>query len=148
VGDNLLDLLDDRPEHRVSVKKHWSRALAGEEFTVVDEFGDPNLDRRFYETKFNSLRDRNGELVGAFQFVYDVTDRGSRSSSPCGSRGASPAGAKNRCARPIDGGRRARLQQSADGHLRGPELIERCTDAQRRERIIAGMRQLPNGVPR
>src|SRR5260221_4562658 len=66
VGDNLLDLLDDRPEHRVSVKKHWSRALAGEEFTVVDEFGDPNLDRRFYETKFNSLRDRNGELVGAF----------------------------------------------------------------------------------
>jgi len=117
VGDNLLDLLDDRPEHRVTVKKHWSRALAGEEFTVVDEFGDPNLDRRFLRTKFNSLRDRNGELVGAFQFVYDVTDGFAIKLALRKPRRIS-AGTKKSMRSAIDGASR-RLQQSADGHLRG-----------------------------
>jgi signal transduction histidine kinase len=53
----------------------WSRALAGEEFTETAEFGDTNRDRRFYEMKFNSLRDGQGRLIGAYQFVYDVTER-------------------------------------------------------------------------
>jgi PAS domain S-box-containing protein len=141
VGDNLLGLLDDRPEHRDTVKKHWGRALDGEEFTVVAEFGDPNLDRRFYETKFNSLRDRNGELVGAFQFVYDVTDRVRDQAR------LAEAEAHLRQVQKIDA-----LGQLTGGVAHdfnnllmvisgGLSLIERSTDPQRRERIIAGMRQ-------
>lgn len=75
VGDNMLDLLADQPEHRAAVEAIWSRALAGEEFSEVSEFGDPKRERRFYEMKFNSLRDRSGELIGAYQFTYDVTER-------------------------------------------------------------------------
>jgi PAS domain S-box-containing protein len=75
VGDNLLELLAPHPEHQAQVRRHWGRALAGEEFTASDEFGDPRRDRRYYEMKFNSLRDRHGNLIGAFQFVYDITDR-------------------------------------------------------------------------
>ena len=75
LGDSMLELLQDRPEHQAAVKALWSRALAGEQFTAVEELGDPNLDRRYYEMKFNSLRDRGGKLIGAFQFVYDVTER-------------------------------------------------------------------------
>jgi signal transduction histidine kinase len=41
----------------------------------VDDFGDPSRDRRFYEMRFNPLRDRDGRCIGAYQFVYDVTDR-------------------------------------------------------------------------
>ena len=75
VGDSMLALLQDRAEHQAAVIAMWSRALAGEQFTAVEELGDPNLDRRYYEMKFNSLRDRSGKLIGAFQFVYDVTER-------------------------------------------------------------------------
>jgi PAS domain S-box-containing protein len=141
VGDNVLNLLDDRPEHRDALKKRWSRALAGEEFTVVDEFVEPNLDRRFYETKLNSLRDRNGELVGAFQFVYDVTDRIRDQAR------LAEAEAHLRQVQKIDA-----LGQLTGGVAHdfnnllmvisgGLSLIERSTDAHRRERIIAGMRQ-------
>ena len=75
VGDNMLDMLAHKPEHRAAVQAVWSRALAGEEFTEVAEFGDEDRERRFYEMRFNSLRDAEGKLIGAYQFVYDVTDR-------------------------------------------------------------------------
>ena len=75
VGDHLVNLLSDRPAHQSEVHKYWSRALAGEEFTAIDAFGDPGRDQRYYEMKFNVLRDRDGVQTGAFQFVYDVTAR-------------------------------------------------------------------------
>ena len=75
VGDNMLELLKDQPSALSAVKRVWSRALAGEAFTEVDVFGDPALDRRYYEMKYNSLRDDQGRVVAAYQFVYDVTDR-------------------------------------------------------------------------
>jgi PAS domain S-box-containing protein len=75
VGDNMLAVLADQPEHQRAVEAIWSRALAGEQFTEVDEFGDPNRDRRAYEMKFNTLRDAEGRCIGAYQFVYDVTER-------------------------------------------------------------------------
>jgi signal transduction histidine kinase/ActR/RegA family two-component response regulator len=75
VGDDLLSLLRAHPDAQSLAREYWSRALAGEEFTATDEFGDPRSERRHYEMKFNSLRDANGRFLGAFQFVYDVTDR-------------------------------------------------------------------------
>ncbi len=63
------------PSIRRAVQAVWSRALAGEEFTAIEEFGDPARDRRAYEMRFNTLRDRDGHRIGAYQFVYDVTER-------------------------------------------------------------------------
>ena len=75
VGASMLALLADQPVHQAAVKLLWARALAGEEFTAIDEFGDPSRERRFYEMRFNTLRDPAGKQIGAYQFVYDVTDR-------------------------------------------------------------------------
>ena len=75
VGNSMLDLLAGHPEHRAAVKETWSRALSGEEFTATGEFGEAGHDRRHYEMKFNVLRDADGVLIGAYQFVYDVTQR-------------------------------------------------------------------------
>jgi signal transduction histidine kinase/ActR/RegA family two-component response regulator len=75
VGDSMIELLAARPDHQAAVRAVWSRALAGEAFTAIDEFGDPARDRRAYEMRFNTLRDRDGRTIGAYQFVYDVTER-------------------------------------------------------------------------
>ena len=75
VGASMLDLLASQPEQQAAVKAVWSRALDGEEFTTIGEFGDPSRARRAYEIRFNVLRDRDGRRIGAYQFVYDVTER-------------------------------------------------------------------------
>ena len=41
----------------------------------IGEFGDPARDRRFYEMRYSTLRDGDGMRIGAYQFVYDVTER-------------------------------------------------------------------------
>jgi PAS domain S-box-containing protein len=75
VGMNLLDLLSGHPAEQASTKVLWDRALAGEAFTAVQDFGASAEDRRFYEHKFNALRDVRGRQFAAFQFAYDVTDQ-------------------------------------------------------------------------
>lgn len=74
-GDSMLEVLSGRPEHQAAVKAIWSRALAGEEFVEVEEFGDLAIDRRHYEMRFRTLRDPEGRAAGAYQFVSDVTER-------------------------------------------------------------------------
>jgi PAS domain S-box-containing protein len=75
VGDQMLALLASQPESEREVRRVWDRALAGEAFTEIAEFGNPARDRRAYEMRFNPLRDRDGGRIGAYQFVYDVTER-------------------------------------------------------------------------
>ena len=75
VGDSLHEFLADRPEHLAAATAIWSRALAGEAFTNIEEFGDPRFDRRVYELKFEALRAPNGARIGAFLTGIDVTDR-------------------------------------------------------------------------
>jgi signal transduction histidine kinase len=74
VGESMFDLFGHLPEHRSLVRSAWERALAGEAFTETAELGDPARDRRFYEMKYDALRDLEGRITGAYQIVYDVTD--------------------------------------------------------------------------
>jgi len=74
-GDRLLDLLDDAPAERAAAEAIWSRALAGEEFTAINEFGSPGHERNAYEMKFNRLFDKNGNRIGAYQVVTNISER-------------------------------------------------------------------------
>lgn len=75
VGDHLPGLMRQMPEHCEPVLAIWRRALAGENFSIVEEFGDANRARPYYELRFNALHDRMGHFVGAFQYAVDVSDR-------------------------------------------------------------------------
>ncbi len=75
IGTSMLDVLDHLPEHREHVRRTWSRALAGDEFTLLDEFGDEEFSKRWFELNFNVLRDAAGRQIGAYQIAYDVSER-------------------------------------------------------------------------
>lgn len=70
----MLDLLAHLPSEREAVRAAWARALSGEEFTEIAAFGDRTRERH-YEMKYNTLRNSDGERIGAYQFAYDVTER-------------------------------------------------------------------------
>ncbi len=74
-GDSLLEALADEPERLAELTSMWRRALAGERFVQTSELGDPARARRKYEMKFDTLRDRDGRQIGAYQFAQDVTER-------------------------------------------------------------------------
>ncbi len=75
VGDVFLDLFDSVPEHREQQRAIWSRALEGDTFFIVQEFGDYSRERRSYEVRFTPLLDSAGRRIGASSTSYDVTDR-------------------------------------------------------------------------
>jgi PAS domain S-box-containing protein len=75
VGERLEDLLAHIPEELGSALALWKRALAGEEFTITSEFGDPAREQPCYEVRFNTLRNRAGQVIGAFLYGVDVSER-------------------------------------------------------------------------
>ena len=75
VGDSLVDLLAHLPEQRDQAIGLWRRALAGEAFSVVADFGDSKTGDRTYDIKFEVLRDAAGIQTGAFSTSTEVTDR-------------------------------------------------------------------------
>ncbi|HYD97899.1 MAG TPA: PAS domain S-box protein, partial [Alphaproteobacteria bacterium] len=75
VGGNLLELFADRPAHRAKLRETWGRAFAGEEFLMVDEFGEGSRGQGTFEVRFGILRDREGRQIGASHTIYDISDR-------------------------------------------------------------------------
>ncbi|MFC3123467.1 ATP-binding protein [Pseudoroseomonas globiformis] len=75
VGDNMLDLLDDQPEHQAQVREGWGQGLTGGEITIIEDYGDPARARPDYEVRFRPLWNERGERIGCYQFVTDVTER-------------------------------------------------------------------------
>jgi signal transduction histidine kinase len=141
VGDSMLDLLAEHPKHQVDVKAIWARALAGEEFTAVQEFGDPGRDRRSYEMKFNTLRGRGGAIIGAFQFVYDVTERLKDQARLAEAENHLRQAQKIKAIGQLTGGVAHDFNNLLMVILGGLSMIERPGDPDRRSRILEGMRQ-------
>ena len=141
VGDNLLESFDAQSAHRRQIEEVWGRALSGEEFTVIREFGDPGHERRHYEIKFNALRDRHGALIGAFQFVYDVTARLRDQARIAETETHLRQTQKMEAIGQLTGGVAHDFNNLLMVISGGLSLLERPGDAQRRQRVIDGMRQ-------
>jgi signal transduction histidine kinase/ActR/RegA family two-component response regulator len=76
VGHRLTDILARiaDPAERDEALALWSRALAGESFTMQRAWG-PGEDRRAFQMRFEVLRAPDGTPTGAFLTGIDVTER-------------------------------------------------------------------------
>ena len=73
VGDIFPDLFVE--EQQPVMRDLMSRALAGERFTVVEEFGRPELGKPHWEITYTPLRNEHGRVIGAFHHARDVSMR-------------------------------------------------------------------------
>jgi len=72
IGKNLLDCITNDDDRR-KAKINYDKALAGESHITVEEFGD--LERSFYETRYNPILDDKNRVIGATAFSVDITER-------------------------------------------------------------------------
>lgn len=75
VGSSLIDVLADQPEVQEKMINLWKRALSGEEFSLIQEFGNSDRDRSYYEITYSTIQDFTGKQIGASHIIKNVTDR-------------------------------------------------------------------------
>lgn len=70
---SIDELLGEQPEELKNAKDLLRRALIGEEFTILQEFGDPQKERHYYEINFSSIRDEAGNIIGASSRTRNIS---------------------------------------------------------------------------
>ncbi|MCW6508474.1 hybrid sensor histidine kinase/response regulator [Lichenifustis flavocetrariae] len=73
IGDVFPDLFV--PEQAKVMRAQMARALTGEIFSVVEEFGNPVIGHPCWEISYAPIRDADGTIVGAFHVALDVGPR-------------------------------------------------------------------------
>jgi signal transduction histidine kinase len=73
IGDVFPDLF--LPDQAPIMRGFMTRAVAGEVFTVTEEFGDPDLAVPYWEVSYNTLRSKDGRIIGAFHHAVDISER-------------------------------------------------------------------------
>jgi len=71
-GMNLLECITNDDDRR-KAKVNYDMAFAGESHITVEEYGD--LERYYYETRYNPIVNERDEIIGATAFSADVTNR-------------------------------------------------------------------------
>ena len=74
VGDVFPDLFVAEDQSAV-MRGLMARALAGERYDVVQEFGDPDLSKPHWQISYTPLFDEQGVVVGAFHRAVDISAR-------------------------------------------------------------------------
>ncbi|MFP4099941.1 PAS domain S-box protein [Coleofasciculus sp.] len=72
-GTSLIAALAHLPQEQANAQEIWGQALRGEEFTVIQEFGDSRRDRNKYQLIFHSIRDDQGQILGALHIVKNLS---------------------------------------------------------------------------
>jgi PAS domain S-box-containing protein len=71
---NILECILDEND-RIKAKLNFDKALQGEYFTQIEEYGDANAHARsFYEDRYGPIKDQKGNIIGLSVFVIDISE--------------------------------------------------------------------------
>jgi len=73
-GACMLDYITD-PDDRKKAQVNFDRALTGEAFTLIEEYGESSHNRRWYSNLYSPLKDPEGNVIGLTLILSDITDR-------------------------------------------------------------------------
>jgi signal transduction histidine kinase/CheY-like chemotaxis protein len=74
IGLNMLHAIG-RDDDRDKARRNFDRALAGESFVLVEEYGDERINRRYYEDVYSPIRDLDGQVIGLTLYLTDITEQ-------------------------------------------------------------------------
>jgi PAS domain S-box-containing protein len=74
IGTSMVEVFAHMPEQQKIAVEEWSQVLRGESTSKTIEFGDPGRYGRVYNVLHTPLRDAEGNVVGAGEVAYDVTE--------------------------------------------------------------------------
>jgi signal transduction histidine kinase/CheY-like chemotaxis protein len=74
VGDCMLDLIG-RDDDRAKARNNFDRALAGESFTLIEEYGDERIHRAVYQDVYSPVRDQASNIIGLTVYLTDITEQ-------------------------------------------------------------------------
>jgi two-component system cell cycle sensor histidine kinase/response regulator CckA len=74
VGAEMLQLIG-RDDDREKARKNFDRALAGESFSVIEEYGDTRMERRVYQDTYSPVYDEGGQIIGLAVYLTDITQQ-------------------------------------------------------------------------
>ncbi len=73
IGMNFLDIIS-RQDDREKAKRNFDRALSGDSFTLIEEYGDEKLSRLFWKVFWSPIRTSSDFINGLTCFCQDVTE--------------------------------------------------------------------------
>jgi PAS domain S-box-containing protein len=73
LGINMLDCILNEAD-RSKAKTNFDKALHGEYFTRIEEYGDTEHLRTFYEDRYGPVKDLSGNIIGLSVFVIDISE--------------------------------------------------------------------------
>lgn len=73
MGSSMLGYIKD-PEDSTKAQRNFDRAMAGEEFSIIEKYGQHAQIRRAYENTYTPLKDASGQITGIAVVVSDVTN--------------------------------------------------------------------------
>ncbi|MEI7849611.1 MAG: ATP-binding protein, partial [Chloroflexota bacterium] len=74
-GDSMPAALAHLSDDQADAMQYWRRALAGEDFTISQQFGDTKLKRNWYELHFSPIRNKEGIIISAVHIVRNISER-------------------------------------------------------------------------
>jgi PAS domain S-box-containing protein len=74
LGQNILSYMQYGHDSKIA-EADIQKALKGEQYSVVQEYGNDALFRTYFEASYNPIRNVNDQITGVAVFVKDITER-------------------------------------------------------------------------